>query len=213
MKLAIIGANGHIGSRLVQEALYRGHEVTAIVRDPAKMQVHHAHLQVVQGDALHPESILKAAAGQDILISAYSAGFGAENDQSTFSTVAHTLINIVRQAHVSRLLVVGGAGSLEVAPGLKLIDSPMFPDTARSHARAQGDALDIFRASDIDWTYLSPAAMIQPNARTGQYRTGSDQLLVDAQGQSQISTEDYAVALIDEVERPQFNRQRFTVAY
>lgn len=213
MKIAIIGANGHIGSRLVQEALDRGHEITAVVRDPAKVQQRHAHLRIVRGDVLQPESIVKVVAGHDILISAYSAGFKPDSDQSTFSTAAHNLIDVVKLAHIPRLVVVGGAGSLEVMPGLKLFDSPHFPDAARPHARAQSDALDIFRASDIDWTYLSPARMIQPGTRTGQYRTGGDQILVDAQGQSQISTEDYAVALMDEVEHPRFVRQRFTVAY
>jgi hypothetical protein len=213
VKIAVIGANGHIGSRLVQEALNRGHEVTAIARDPAKVQQSHEHLRVIAGDILQPESVLDAVTGQDVLISAYSAGFGPDSDQSTFSTAAHNLINLIKKAHLPRLVVVGGAGSLEVAPGLKLVDTPQFPEVARAHARAQGDALEIFRASDIDWTYLSPAAMIQPNTRTGKYRTGSNQLLTDAQGQSQISTEDYAVALIDEVEHPHFIRQRFTVAY
>lgn len=213
MKVTIIGANGHIGSRLVQEALDRGHEVTAIVRDLAKMQQQHNHLSVVQGDALHTESFLNAVVRQDVLISAYSAGFHPDSDQSTFSTVANNLIDVVKRANIPRLLIVGGAGSLEVAPGIKLVDMSQFPDVARPHARAQAEALEIFRASDIDWTYLSPSAMIQPTTRTGQYRTGTDQILVDVEGQSHISTEDYAVALIDEMEHPHFSRQRFTVGY
>jgi putative NADH-flavin reductase len=213
MKLAIIGANGHIGRRLVQEALNRGHEVTAIVRDPAKVGQTHDHLRVVKGDALQPENIQAAASGHDALISAYSPGFGPGFDQSNLSKVAHNLIRVVKEAHIPRLLIVGGAGSLEVKPGLRLFDSPEFPDAAREHARAQGDALAVYRASDIDWTYLSPARDIKPGTRTGKYRTGGDQVLVDAEGNSRISTEDYAVALIDEVEHPRFVRQRFTVAY
>src|SRR5437764_14986043 len=114
MNIAIIGANGHIGSRLVQEALDRGHQVTAIVRDPTKGQ-QHACLQIVVGNVLQPESLFKAVTGQDVLISAYSPGFKPDSDQSTFSTVAYNLIQVVKLAHVPRLLIVGGAGSLEIA--------------------------------------------------------------------------------------------------
>jgi putative NADH-flavin reductase len=213
MKIAIVAAAGRIGSRLVQEALDRGHEVTAIVRDPAKVTIQNPRLTVVQGDALNVDSLVKAISGHEAVVSAYSPGFGPNDDQSLFSTAGHNLVEAVKQADVPRLLVVGGASSLEVAPGVRLLDTPNLPDFVRPHASAAAKVLDILRESDIDWTYFSPAIEIEPGTRTGQYRLGKDNPIFDAQGQSHISMEDYAVAMLDEVEQPQFIRQRFTAGY
>lgn len=213
MKIAIVSASGRIGSRLVNEALERGHDVTAVVRHPEKVMTHHAHLTVVQGDALNVNSLTEAIRGHEVVISAYSPGFMPTDDQSLFSTVAHNLIEATKQSGVARVIVVGGAGSLEVAPGVKLMDTPEFPDFVRPHSAASGEALDILRASDIDWTYFSPAISIEPGTRTGTYRIGKDNPIFDAQGKCEISMEDYSAALIDEVEKPQFIRQRFTVGY
>jgi len=208
MKIALLGAGGMIGSRIAAEALSRGHEVTAVVRTPGKLAAKHTRLKEVQGDALSATSIARAIASQDAVISAISA---PEQQELLRATAAQ--IEAVKQAGVPRLLVVGGAGSLEVAPGLQLVDAPGFPDAYKPPALAHREVLKIYRKADLDWTYLSPAAVIAPGERTGKFRLGKDQLVADAKGDSRISAEDYAVAMIDEVERPRHIRQRFTLAY
>lgn len=210
MKIALIGGNGTVGQRILQEALTRGHQVVAIVRDPSRITKQDPNLRVVTGDLLDGESISKGVAGYDVVISAYGPAHGAEG---TMSTVTQRLISAVKQSGVKRLLVVGGAGSLEVAPGLKLVNAPNFPDAWKEVALAAAETLDIYRKADLDWTYFSPAAMFQPGERTGVFRIGTDQLVVDEKGESHISTEDYAIAMLDEVENPRFIRKRFTVGY
>ena len=210
MKIALIGASGTVGQRILQEALTRGHQVAAIVRDPARITQKDEKLCVVTGDLQNGESISKAVAGYDVVISAYGPSHGAEN---TMMAMAQKLIDAVKQAGVQRLLIVGGAGSLEVAPGLQLVNSPNFLEAWKPVALAHGEALEVYRKADLDWTYFSPAAMFQPGERTGAFRIGTDQLVVDEKGESRISTEDYAVAMLDEVEKPRFIRKRFTIAY
>jgi len=208
MKIALLGAGGMIGSRIAAEALSRGHEVTAVVRTPGKLAAKHARLKEVQGDALNAASIARAIAGQDAVISAISA---PEQQELLRATTAQ--IEGAKQAGVPRLLVVGGAGSLEVAPGLELVDAPDFPAAYKPPALAHREVLKVYRKANLDWTYLSPAAVIAPGERTGKFRLGKDQLVADAKGESRISAEDYAAAMIDEVEKPQHVRQRFTLAY
>jgi len=210
MKIALIGASGTVGQRILQESLTRGHQVVAIVRDPSRITQKDEKLSVVTGDLLDGKSISKAVAGYDVVISAYGPAHGNEN---IMKLMAQRLIDAVKQAGVQRLLIVGGAGSLEVAPGLKLANAPNFPEAWKAIALAAGEALEVYRKADLDWTYFSPAAMFQPGQRTGAFRLGSDQLVVDAKGESHISTEDYAVAMLDEVENPHFIRKRFTIAY
>lgn len=210
MKIALIGANGTVGQRILQEALTRGHQVAAIVRDPSRILQKVEGLQVVVGDLLNGESIRKAIAGYDVVISAYGPAHGAED---TMKTVTQSLIEAVKQAGGQRLLIVGGAGSLEVAPGLKLANTPDFPGDWKPIALAHDEALDTYRNADLDWTYFSPAALFQPGERTGNFRIGNDQLVVNEAGESRISTEDYAVAMLDEVEQPRFIRKRFTIGY
>lgn len=208
MKIALFGANGTIGQRIAQEALNRGHEVTAVVRNPASLKTIHPNLSITTGDVLNPSSVAQVSAGQDAVISAvgqFTPGF--------LVNAAHSLIDGVTLAGTPRLLVVGGAGSLEVAPGLQLFDTPDFPEAWRLPAKEHGASLDVYKTANLDWTYLSPAALIQPGERTGKYRIGTDQLVTDKDGNSRISAEDYAIALIDELEKPQFIRRRFTVAY
>ncbi|AIF52645.1 NAD(P)-dependent oxidoreductase [Pelosinus sp. UFO1] len=210
MKIALIGASGTVGQRILQEALTRGHQVLAIVRDTSRVTQQDENLRVVVGDLLNRESIRKAIAGYDVVISAYGPSHGAEN---TMQTVTQGLIDAVKQAGVQRLLIVGGAGSLEVAPGLKLVNTPDFPEAWIAIALSAAETLEIYRKADLDWTYFSPAAMFQPGERTGVFRIGTDQLVVDEKGESRISTEDYAIAMLDEVEKPRFIRKRFTIAY
>ena len=211
MKLAIFGASGNIGGCILRESLNRGHFVSALARDPDRVKLSHARLSVICCDATEVERTASSLLGHDVLISAI--GPRAGESPETLVVVASALVEAVTKAGVSRLVVVGGAGSLEVAPGLLLLDSPDFPPAWRPVAAAQRDALEILRKADLDWTVISPAALIEPGKRTGRYRTGTNRLIVDARGESRISTEDYAVAVLDEIEDPKFIRRRFTLAY
>ena len=166
MKITLYGASGMIGSRILDEALRRGHTVTAVVRDTTKLAPR-PNVTVVAGDATDAASIAETAAGSDIAISAYSPGSG---DQDDLSKNAHALLEGLAQANVGRVISIGGAGSLEVAPGKKLVDVPEFPEVYKARATAQGRALDVFRASagtPVAWTFVSPAAYIEPGERTG----------------------------------------------
>lgn len=212
MKIAIFGSTGTIGKAVLEEALRRGHEVTAVVRDINKLsgEAQRDKLHVRTGDILMPDSVADAVQGVDVVISAYGPRFGAENE---LSEATRSLIEGVRSGGVNRLIVVGGAGGLEVEQGVRLMDTPEFPSEVISLARAHEDAYQIYKDSDIVWTVLSPAAVIEPGKRTGQFRIGMNQLVTDERDQSRISVEDYAVAMLDEVEDPQFVQMRFTVAY
>lgn len=212
MKIALFGANGMIGQRIAREATDRGHQVTAIVRNPSSFTQCLQNLRVAQGDANNPESVAKVAADHDVVVSALGPAHGAPPE--SFVEMTRTLIDSVKRSGVRRLIAVGGAGSLEVAPGVQLMDTPEFPSALQGIARAHGDALNVYRAEkDLDWTNVSPAAFIEPGQRTGKYRTGTDQLVANDKGESRISAEDFAIAIIDEVEKPHFSRQRFTAAY
>ncbi|SDH76354.1 NAD(P)-dependent oxidoreductase [Bosea robiniae] len=202
-KVALIGASGFIGSRLLAELSARGHAVTAVVRNPEKV-ASLPGVTIVKGDVFDKDGLAKLLAGHDAVISAVH--FSASDPQ--------ILLASVRQSGVKRYLVVGGAGSLEVAPGVKLFDTPEFPAIYLDEARKGGVFLDLLKQDqDLDWTFLSPSALIQPGERTGQFRLGTDQLLVDNKGNSSISAEDYAIALVDELEKPAHSRRRFTVGY
>ena len=213
MKLVLFGATGHIGGAILDEALARGHDVTAVVRDASRVTQHHPQLHIVVGDVAQPATWAAAAKGADAVIASLSARRSGQPDE--VPAAAKTLLESLSAAKVKRLLWVGGAGSLEVAPGLRVIDDPHFPAAWKPEAEAQAKALDIFRASntDIDWTYVSPAALIEDGSRTGQYRVGGDTLLTDANGVSRITVPDYANALLDRLDKHDALRQRITVAY
>ncbi|UZF91225.1 NAD(P)-dependent oxidoreductase [Bosea sp. NBC_00550] len=203
MKVALIGASGFIGSRLLAELAFRGHAVTAIVRNPEKVSALQG-VTAVKGDVFDKEGLTKLLAGHDAVISAVH--FTASDPQA--------LLAAVRQSGVKRYLVVGGAGSLEVAPGVKLFDTPEFPAIYLDEAKKGGAFLELLKQEQaLDWTFLSPSALIQPGERTGTFRRGADRLLVDDKGNSAISAEDYAIALVDELEKPAHSRRRFTVGY
>ncbi|MFI9274564.1 NAD(P)-dependent oxidoreductase [Kitasatospora sp. NPDC052896] len=213
-KIAVFGANGSIGSRIVREALSRGHQVTAVVRDPAKVTERHPALTVVAGDVLDPASVAAAAKGQDVLVSAVGGGDGPGH-LATIEPAARSLVAGLRQlgAEAPRLIAIGGAGSLRTPDGTKVWDTPGLPDWLLQIMHAHGDALDFYRTvSDVRWTNLSPAGTIEPGERTGHYRTALEDLVATADG-SRISTEDYAVALVDEIEQPKHVGERFTVGY
>ncbi|HRP95640.1 MAG TPA: NAD(P)-dependent oxidoreductase [Rhodocyclaceae bacterium] len=212
MKIALIGASGFIGSGLRKEALARGHAVTAVVSNPAKLEAADG-LTVVKADVLDTAALAQALAGHDIVISAFS-GHAQGDVRGYYVKGIRSIIAAVKEAKVPRLLVVGGAGSLEVAPGKQLVDSPDFPVQWKASAEGARDALHLLRAeTGLDWTMLSPSAHIEPGERTGTFRLGTDQLLVDADGNSRISVADYAVAMLDEAAAPRHPRSRFTVGY
>jgi len=213
MKIVLFGATGHVGHAILDEALARGHRVIAIVRDPARLATRHEHLDVVTGDVAKPESWLDAVRGADAVV----ASLSARRDGTPDSIPAHAaiLLDQLPRAGVKRLAWVGGAGSLETAPGVRVIDDPHFPEDWKAEATGQAKALDAFRQgkADVAWTYISPAALLEDGPRTGAYRVGGDQLLVDANGNSRISVPDYAIALLDRVEKDDARDRRITVAY
>ncbi|WP_327702947.1 NAD(P)H-binding protein [Streptomyces decoyicus] len=213
--IALFGANGTIGSRILHEALRRGHQVTAVVRDPAKITTTHPDLTVTTGDVLDPASVAAVAKGQDVLVSAVGGGDGPGH-AATIGPAAESLVAGLRTlgGTAPRLISVGGAGSLRTPDGKQVWDAEGLPDFLLQIMHAHGDALDHFRSvSGVRWTSLSPAATIEPGERTGTYRTALDDLITDADGTSRIATEDYAVAVLDEIERPRHLGERFTVGY
>lgn len=203
-RIALLGITGRAGSRIASELLARGHRVTGIARNTADTPPQ-AGLTLQSADASRADSIAPLLEGHDVVVSATRFDGGP---------TAGMLLDAVRLAGVRRLLVVGGAGSLEVAPGLALIDTPEFPEIYKAEAGAGRAFLDALRgADDIDWTFVSPGAVFEPGTRTGAFRTGGDALLVDGDGNSAISMEDYAIAFADEIEHPAHVRARFSVAY
>lgn len=216
MKIALVGATGFVGSHVLAEALQRGHQVRALVRDPQKLAPRD-HLQVVKADATDPAAIADAVTGHDVLVSAYNGPRGQEDFAARYLQGARAVIEGARRGRVPRLLWVGGAGSLEVAPGVQLVDTPQFPAEYRTEAKAARDALALLREeAALDWSFVSPAPLLAPGERTGRFRLGGDQVLMDSQDPSQpgrISVQDLAVAIVDELEKPAHTRRRFTLAY
>lgn len=213
MKIVVIGATGFVGSAILHEALQRGHEVTAIVRDPTRLNPHpklHPHKADVQDE----DEVARLVAGHDAVISAFNPGWTNPDIYNVQVKGTRAIINAVKRAGVKRLLFVGGAGSLEVKPGVQSVDLPGFPAEYKHGALATREVLNMLRKEpSLEWSFLSPSADMSPGQRTGKFRLGTDQLLKDAKGESQISVEDYAMAMIDELEKPKHARQRFTVGY
>jgi putative NADH-flavin reductase len=203
-----------IGQRIVREAADRGHRVTVLVRDPSKTGEAHESVSVVQGDVLDGAALTSNLPGQDVVVSAVGTARAANPDYSLYRDAAESLLTALRRLGDSapRLIVVGGVGSLDDASGRLLLER--VPEDRLPEHLGQKAALDLYRAtSDVNWTYVSPPARITPGERIGAYRLGGDELLVDADGESSISMEDYAVAVIDEAESPKHGGRRFTVAY
>lgn len=213
MKLAIIGASGKIGSRISEEALNRGHTITGIARNP-ETGIKNEKITWLKGDALNTEKLALAIKGYDAVISAFGIDWTKPETFPLFSDVAESEIAASKKAGVKRLIAVGGAGSLEVAPGVQLVDTPQFPEIWRAGANEQRKSLEVFqKEKELDWTFFSPAIIIEPGPRTGKFRLAKDNPVFDDKGNSYISYDDYAVALIDELEKPQFIKQRFTIGY
>jgi putative NADH-flavin reductase len=203
MKIAVIGASGNAGSRITAELARRGHAVTAIARHPEKIAAQ-ASVVPTRGDVMDQAGLARLLAGHDVAVS--SVRF-VDSDPGR-------LIGAARESKVGRYLVVGGAGSLEVAPGVRLVTTPGFPVAYKAEAEKGAAFLDLLRAErELNWTVLSPSALFVAGERTGKFRLGTDRLLTAADGKSSISFEDFAVALADEIERPAHIRRRFTVGY
>jgi len=203
MKVALIGPGGNVGSRLVTELLSRSHEVIGIARHPENVSSR-PRLTTRRADATDEAGLAAALRGADVLISA-----------GRFASVSPAaIIGAAKKAGMKRLLVVGGAGSLEVAPGKLLIDIPEFPAAYKPEAQAGKTFLDTLRGeTELDWTYLSPSNIFVPGERTGRFRLGTNSLLTSSDGKSWISMEDFAIAMVDELEKPRHSRTRFTVGY
>jgi uncharacterized protein len=203
MKIAVIGASGNAGERITAELASRGHAVTAIARNPEKI-ARLANVAPTKGDASDEAGLTRLLRGHDAAIS--SIHFLASDPAK--------LVGAAKVSGVGRYLVVGGAGSLEVAPGVRLVTTPAFPAQYKAEAEKGADFLDLLRhEKTLNWTFLSPSALFIAGNRTGRFRLGTDQLLTAADGKSWISFEDFAVALADEIERPAHIRRRFTVGY
>lgn len=213
MRVLVFGATGNIGRCIVAELLSRSHEVTGVSRKAAGSAATPG-LTMKTGDVTDPGTVIDLVPGHQAVASAVGPTLGVDNDEEILLGATRSLIAGLRKTDVRRLVVLGGAGSLETAPGQRVVDNPHFPEMWKANALAQGAALELYReVDDLDWTFVSPAAMIEPGERTGKYRVGGDQLMVDAEGHSRISIEDYAAAFVDELESGSAIRRRISVAY
>ncbi|WP_336206161.1 NAD(P)-dependent oxidoreductase [Nonomuraea sp. LPB2021202275-12-8] len=201
MKILLFGATGMVGQRIAAELQSRGHEVTGVSRTKGPVKGHVADAATL-------------ARGYDVVISAIAPPRDGSEPEAPFLASTRALIDGVRDAGARRLITVGGAGSLQVAPGVDLVDTPDFPRAYHPESSAQRAALRLYRqVEDLDWTYFSPAVVIEPGERTGRYRLGGDEVFTDDEGRSRISAEDFAVAVADEVEKAEHPRRRVSVAY
>jgi len=217
MKIALIGATGFVGSKILEETLNRKHAVTAIVRNPEKLSLKHSLLTVVKGDVFNEQELTTLLKGHDVIVSAYNPGWSNPNIYDDFIKGTTTIQQATKNAGVKRFIVIGGAGSLYIAPGVQLIDTPEFPAEIKPGASAARDYLEtIKQETELDWTFFSPAIeMHQGTAgiRRGIYRTGLEHPVFDENGRSILSVEDVAVVIADEIENKQFVNKRFTAAY
>lgn len=216
-KIAVIGASGFVGTALLHELLNRGHQVTAIARHPEKIGLQQEGLRLQAGDATDTPGLAQLLRGHDVVISAFNAGWTNPDLYNDFLNGSKAIEAAVVSSGVPRLIVIGGAGSLYVAPGVQLVDTPEFPAAYKAGATAARDYLDILKKNDrLDWTFFSPAIEMNPGTsgvRKGTYRTAYDSPVLNEEGRSVLSVEDLAVVIADEVAQPQHIRRRFTAAY
>jgi uncharacterized protein len=216
MKIALIGATGFVGTAILKEALDRGHAVTAIARNPEKIKAQN-NLTIVKSDVMDSDGLSQVLKGNDVVVSAYNAGWTNPDIYNEFLKGSRSIQEAVRKSGVKRLIVLGGAGSLFITPNVQLVDTPQFPADWKPGALSARDYLNELKNEDqLDWTFVSPAIEMNPGTpheRRGTYRTGLDNPVFDANNKSTISVEDFAVAIVDEVENPKHIRVRFTVAY
>lgn len=214
-KVVLIGASGFVGSALLKEALNRDFEVTAVVRHPEKINIQNENLRIKKADVSSLEEVYEVCKGADAVLSAYNPGWNNPKIYEETIEVYLTIIDGVKKAGVNRFLMVGGAGSLFIAPGIRLMDSGEVPENLLPGVKALGDFYLNFlmKEKEVDWVFFSPAADMRPGVRSGRYRLGKDDMIVDIVGNSHISVEDYAAAMIDELEYPKHHQERFTIGY
>ncbi|AGS25991.1 NAD(P)-dependent oxidoreductase [Rhizobium etli] len=216
MSILLFGASGNIGSNIRQEALWRGHRVTAVTRS-ADLEPQE-RLTTLKADIADEDEVAKIAAGHDAVISAYSPGmrrYSAEEAAELIRKAHDALFAGVKRSEVRRIIIVGGVGSLEASPGADVVDSDFYPAEHKAHTLRNREILRSLKRGDydLDWSYVSPPLSIKPGERTGKFRLGEDKLLRDDAGESRISEADFAIAVVDELERGRFIRRRFTAAY
>ena len=214
-KIVLIGASGFVGSAILKEAINRDYKVTALVRNPEKITLRSENLTVIKADVSSAETVTELSKGFDTVVSAYNPGWSNPNIAVETTSVYNAILSGVKKAGVKRLLCVGGAGSLFSAPGVRLMDAGVIPEAFMPAIKALADFyLEVLtHEKSIDWVFFSPAGSIAPGQRTGQFRLGKDDLIVSKDGNSNISVEDYAVAMIDEVENQNHHCERFTIGY
>jgi len=211
MKILLIGGSGNIGQRILTEALQKGYSVNSVQRNPDKLDVKDANLTITKGDILNEGELQELLKDADVVVSSI-----APHDVAQFKQANVNLINALQKNPSLRIIIVGGAGSTEVSPGLKMMNSPIMdklPKEWHPVIFIHAEVLGLYKASNVNWTYFSPAMMIEAGERTGKYRLGSTNMIFDAAGNSQISYEDYAVALVDEIANPKHLRQQMSIAY
>lgn len=213
--VVLIGASGFVGTAILNELLNRGNKVTAIVRNPDKISISNSNLSIVKADVSDVETIAKVCEGKDAIISAYNPGWTNPNIYEETLKNYPLILQAAKQSGVKRLLIVGGAGTLFCAPGLRVVDSGAIPESIMGGVKSLGEFYlnTLMNEHDIDWIFFSPAGALEPGERTGKFRLGKDDLIVDADGKSHISVEDYAVAMVDELEKPAHHQERFTIGY
>jgi putative NADH-flavin reductase len=214
-KVTLIGASGFVGTALLNELLSRGHMVQAIVRNPKKIQVTNDKLTVKAADVSDKSTLVELCKGSDVVISAYNPGW---NNPSIYNETLKNypiILNSVKEAKVERLLIVGGAGTLFCAPGLRVVDSGTIPDAIMGGVKSLGEFYlnTLMKEDQLDWVFFSPAGLLEDGKRTGTFRLGKDDLIVDKEGQSHISVQDYAMAMVDEMEKEVHHKERFTIGY
>jgi putative NADH-flavin reductase len=213
MKVALIGASGFVGSAILDEAVSRGYQITAIARNTDKVKKD-AGVTAVSADVNNVEALAAALTGHDAVISSFNPGWADANLHDNFIKGSEAIQEAVKRSGVKRLLVIGGAGSLEVAPGLQLVDTPEFPAEWKTGANAAREYLNILRKEEeLDWTFLSPAINLHPGQRTGVFRLGTDNPVFDENGKNEITVADLAVAALNELENNQYIKARFTLGY
>ena len=213
--VVLIGASGFVGTAILNELLNRGHKVTAIVRDPTKVTASNPNLKVIQADVTDTDVLIEASKGKDAVISAYNPGWKNPNIYEETLKNYPLIVDSVKKAGVERLLIVGGAGTLFYAPGKMVMDADDIPAKLLPGIKSLGEFYlnTLRKENDIDWIFLSPAANMTPGERTGKFRIGKDDLVVGVNGDSNISVEDYAVAMVDELEQKKYHKERFTIGY
>lgn len=214
-KIVLIGASGFVGSALLNEALNRGIEVIAVVRNPGSIQIKNPNLTVVAADVSDADALAQIASGADAVISAYNPGWQNPNIYEDTLKVYPQILEGVKKSGVKRLLIVGGAGTLFVAPGVRLMDTGVLPAEIMGGVKSLGEFYlnTLTSEKGVDWVFFSPAGMLEPGERTAVYRLGKDDLIVNEKGESKISVQDYAKAMLDEFEHPQHHQERFTIGY